>query len=442
MAAKKASQTPARTTTTKIKSTKSHASKKEIRVGVLGVARGSTFARQAEHAGMKLVAVCDIWKERLDALGKEYPDITTYESFDDFLEHDMDAVVLANFCNDHAPFAIKALERGLHVMSEVIAVRTLGQAVDLVEAVEKSGKVYMMAENYCYFNYNQEMRRLYQAGEIGEVQFAECEYIHPEPARVLCQLGPGTQHWRNWNPSTYYPTHALGPIMYITDRRPVSVNARAVAYSKADAEYENYPKCGDNGSHILCTMDNGSVTIVNGIGLRGHGNWYRLHGTRGRMENLRTHGEQGKLRITHEYFDMKPGDVTEKIYLPEFPVHADLANKAGHGGGDFFTSFYFAEAIRTGTQPWLDIYRSLDMSIVAIQAWKSCLDNGNNYEVPDFRTKEAREKYRGEMWSPFPEDADKAPNQPPPSINGFKKPTKKSLAFARKVWDEMGYHGT
>ena len=36
--------------------------------------------------------------------------------------------------------------------------------------------------------------------------------------------------------------------------------------------------------------------------------------------------------------------------------------KAGHGGGDFWTSFHFANAIRTGEQPYLDVYRGVTMS--------------------------------------------------------------------------------
>lgn len=423
------------------KKTKKKSSPAKIRVGVFGVGRGMSFANQANAVGMELVAVCDQWAEKLDALKKRHPGVATYADFDSFLEHDMDAMVLANYCHDHAPFAIKALDRGIHVLSEVIAVRTLGQAVDLVEAVERSGKIYMMAENYCYSRYNQEMRRLYQEGEIGEVQFAECEYIHPVSAITQNELAPGVDHWRNWLPSTYYPTHALGPIMYITDQRPVSVNARSVPFSKSDPHFRKHVKLGDMSSHILCTMDNDSVTVVNGLYNRGHGNWYRVHGTRGLMENLRTHGQGDKLRVVHDSFDMNKDDVSEKIYMPRWPVHGDLADRSGHGGGDFFTCHHFAEAVRSGKQPYLDIYRSLDMSVVAIQAWKSCLDNGNGYEIPDFHTKAALEKYRGEMWSPYPEDADSAENQPPPSIKGHRKLPKTALKAAQKVWDKMGYHG-
>jgi len=83
---------------------------KPIRVGVIGVGRGQTFMHQAAFAGMELVAICDLWKERLEQVGKQFS-IATYTEYDRFLEHDMDAVVLANYFHEHAPFAIKALQR-------------------------------------------------------------------------------------------------------------------------------------------------------------------------------------------------------------------------------------------------------------------------------------------------------------------------------------------
>ena len=46
-----------------------------------------------------------------------------------------------------------------------------------------------------------------------------------------------------------------------------------------------------------------------------------------------------------------------------------------------------AEAIRTGVQPWLNVYRGVAMSIVGIQAYRSALDRSNTVEVPDFRKK-------------------------------------------------------
>lgn len=408
----------------------------KIRVGVVGVGRGTMFARQAQQVGMELVALCDTWEEKLAAAGQQF-NVTTYADYDRFLEHDMDAVITANFFHEHAPFAVKALNAGKHVMSECIASKTLGEGVALARAVEKSGKIYMFAENYAYFAYIQEMRRLYQKDEIGDIQYAEGEYNHPCDAITLNRLSPGVNHWRNHIPSTYYPTHAMAPLMHVTDTRPLSVNAHSIVRSAKDTE-NLFVRHGDPGSVILCRMDNGSVFRLMGLNLRGHGNWYRFHGTRGLMENMRT-GNRDMLRIVHEEWDLREGDVKEKIYLPEFPVHADLARRAGHGGGDFFTNYYFAEAIRKNEQPYLDVYRGLDMSLISIQAWRSCLDNGSPYEIPDFRNESVRAKYENDDWSPFPED--RKPGQPLPSIKGEVEFTPEQYAAARKVWDEMGYHG-
>jgi len=86
--------------------------RKTINVGVVGVGRGSGFARGAgPHLGMKLVALCDTWEERLISLGRELG-VATYTDYDRFLEHDMDAVILANYFHQHAPLAIKALQAG------------------------------------------------------------------------------------------------------------------------------------------------------------------------------------------------------------------------------------------------------------------------------------------------------------------------------------------
>ena len=151
----------------------------KIRVGIIGVGRGQSFARGAnELVGMELVALCDTWEERLREVGERYG-VATYTDYDRFLEHDTDAVILANFFHQHAPFAIKALEAGKHVMSETACNTTLAEGVALCRAVENTGRTYMLAENYPYSASNQEMRRLYRAGEIGEVTYAEGEYNHP-----------------------------------------------------------------------------------------------------------------------------------------------------------------------------------------------------------------------------------------------------------------------
>ena len=89
---------------------------------------------------MELVAICDIWEERLGAEGKAL-NVPTFVEYDEFLGCDLDAVVLANYFHQHVPLAIQALNAGKHVMSEIAACHTLGEGAALARAVEQSGKI-------------------------------------------------------------------------------------------------------------------------------------------------------------------------------------------------------------------------------------------------------------------------------------------------------------
>ncbi len=407
---------------------------------MIGVGRGDSFASGAtELVGMKLVALCDTWKERLETSGKRYG-VRTYTDYDKFLEHDMDAVVLANYFHQHAPFAIKALAAGKHVMSETSSNATLAEGVALCRAVEKSGKVYMLAENYPYTRFNMEMRRLYRAGEIGRVTYAEGEYNHPMNASDINAISPGLKHWRNWIPSTYYCTHALAPLMYITDTMPMKINGLSIAVPEIT---DPLPRRNDPGSVILCRMDNGAVFRIFGLWLPGHSNWYRVHGVHGAMEIVRGSGYfgSGQVRVWHDHWDCPAGVPKERVYSPDWPTHGDLAEKAGHGGGDFWTNFEFANAIRSGKQPFLDVYRGVAMSSVGILAWKSALEEGKPFDMPDFRRESSRKLFENDHWSPFPAHAGLAPDQPPPGMRGLVKPSAKVVAHACEQWRKQGYKG-
>ena len=415
-----------------------NASEKPIRVGVVGVGRGQSFMN-ASHLGFELVAVCDTWEERLHPLAARW-NVSAYTDYDRFLEHDMDAVVLANYFHEHAPFAVKAFAAGKHVMSECAACHTPAEGVALARAFEASDNlIYMFAENYPFMVHNQEIQRLYRSGEFGEFKYGEAEYVHPDPAPVKNRRSCGINHWRNWLPwGLYYCTHALGPIMYITDTRPVKVNGFVVPYDREDPTKTMSASRSDTAGILMCRMDNDAVAKVLQGSLRGHGTYTRVHCNRGLLESCR-HGERSRVRVWREPWE-KPEDVPcEQVYLPEFPPEHAAAMAAGHGGGDYFTMHMFAQAIRTGRQPWLDLYRGLDMSLAGIFAWRSVLQDSAPMEIPDFRRESIRRQYEDDHYTPNPA----APEEfrLPSSILGDITLSPETLAQARKDWAEAGYHG-
>ena len=409
--------------------------RKPIRLGIVGAGRGKSYMGVSDSTGFKLVAICDTWEEKLEQVGREL-NVATYVEYDQFLSHDLDAVVLCNYFHQHAPFAEKALLAGKHVMSECAACHTLAEGVSLARTVEKSGKVYMFAENYPYSAYNQEMRQLYQSGLIGEFKYGEGEYVHPDLAEVKLARSCGWNHWRNWIPATYYCTHSIAPVMYITDTRPVKVNAFVVPYDYDDPTQTKHVKRSDTSAIIMCRMNNDAVLKSLHGALRGHGNYGRIHGNKGLMENCR-HGDKSRLRIWQEPWENDKQEKAEVVYKPNFPVAEDLARRTGHGGGDFFTSYYFAQAIHRQGQPYLDVYRGIDMSIVGILAWRSVLQDSMPITVPDFRQETVRQKYENDNWSPDPDRTDS--NKPPSSILGNIEPTQTAKDLARNIWTNQGF---
>ncbi len=367
----------------------------KIKIGVFGAYRGMTMIHQTiNNPNAELVAVCDKHKPLLEnckSLAEQNNlKIGLYENFDDFIQCDMDAVVLANYANEHAPYAIKVLKSGRHVMSEVLTCASLKEAVELIEAVETSKKIYQYAENYCYFNTTFEMRQRYLKGDIGELMHAEGEYIH-DCSSIWPQITYGERnHWRNRMYSTFYCTHSLGPILFSTGLRPVKV---------VGVETKNMPFMRDLGALAgsaameIVTLENGAMvkSIHGGLKREPGSVNYQLYGSKGSMETDRW--DSGNL---HVYMEGERNCVGEhNKYIPEFTIKDALG--AGHGGGDFFTTHYFINQILgdgEAKKNAIDVYRAVDMCIPGILAYKSILNDNVPQIIPDFRKKEERDMYR------------------------------------------------
>jgi len=385
---------------------------KKVKVGILGLERGSDFARTfCANPNAELVAVCDFNEKSVEKFKKWNTSATIYSDYNKFLEHDIDAVMVAGYLHQHVPQAVKALESGRHVLSEVTACKTLAEGAALCRAVEKSGKVYMYAENYCYFVYIQEMERIYKEGIIGEYLYGDCEYIHKFDMEEYSIFTDSPSHWRNWLPSTYYCTHALGPVLTITGTRPVKVSGFVVPNTLS----RKFGRKGDDASALICTMDNGAVTRVlpwSQLTHKPYSLWYALYGTKGAMENNRFRPQQ-TLNIT---LDEDEDTNFERSYQPKFREQHDK-KVMGHGGSDYFVVNNFLDAVINDKPSPIDVYTAMDMTLPGILGYRSAVEGNIPLEVPDFRKEEVRKKYENDVWSPDPADRN-IPGQPFPSVLG------------------------
>ena len=376
----------------------------KIRIGIFGLARGESFIENLQLNGGEIVAVCEQRENKIAECIDQIKTATVYNNFDEFIEHPMDAVVLANYFAEHTPYAIRCLEKGIHVLSECTSNGTMAQGVALVRAAEKSNAVYMLAENYPFMLFNKEMKRVCDGGTLGRILYAEGEYNHPFNmycGETAVMLAPHENHWRNYLPRAYYITHSLAPIMYATGSVPVRVTAMAAANEiPADCSAARY--VSDAAAIITTKNNDGSVFKVTGCAAFGaHSNSYRICGANGQIENIRGMGE--KIMLRYNDWQIPEGMQETNYYDPEQSAEdAELSKNAGHGGGDFFVAREFLECIRTGRKPAFDVYFATTMASVAILAHRSILNGNQPYDIPDFKKEEDRVKYENDHATPIP----------------------------------------
>lgn len=375
---------------------------KKVRLGVFGLDRGLAYAKQVQFLeNVEIVAMCDMRTEtfeRAKQIGGEKCKMFT--NFNDFIKVKMDAVILTNYFNEHAPFAIRCLEKGIAVLSETQPASTMAECVALVRAVERTGGKYMLAENYPFSKQRMELTRVYQGGTLGEVGFAEGEYVHPgNKAGTGAGRKGELYHWRKYNPRTFYSTHAMAPLMHATGLEPVQVIG-AVAMEK---NQEGVPE--DKTGIMIVRMNNGAIfRIAGSCGLQPHQNWYRLSCTKGSIETCRGNDTQN-MRLCYNWWSKPDKDTPEEqIYPAKWAEKGDIAEKAGHGGGDFWVMEKFVKYVRGIDEPFFTVYHAVQLSEIAILGWRSAMGKGVPFAIPDLRDEEVRKQYENDTLTPFPDE--------------------------------------
>ncbi len=366
---------------------------KKFRLGVFGIYRGIAYANATRFSeDVELVAICDKLEDQIEKakLRLKNDNITYYTTFDEFIKHDMDIVVLANYATEHAPFAIRCLNAGMHVISELEPCQTMKEAVELVNAAEKSGKTYVLAENACYNGSTREMKKLYRDGKIGEFLYGECEYIHDNCDSYRYNYGDPT-HWRTRMYSTFYCTHSLGPIIHATGLRPVSVTGFELPCT--EKTMRRGKRAGLAGVEMV-TLENGSIVHSVHGSLPHYSLWWCMHGEKGTLESARFNTQYGNgARIfTNIYEDENVNEDNVVTYLPKMN---EGAKNAGHDGADFYVLYNLIDYLKGNKDAdIIDIYEAFDMFLPGMFAFISLLKGGVPVEIPDMRKPEEREKWK------------------------------------------------
>ncbi|NUQ62354.1 MAG: Gfo/Idh/MocA family oxidoreductase [Pirellulales bacterium] len=387
---------------------------KPLRLGVVGVGgRGTYLLRLALAAGVEAPALCDIREPNLARaieVVAQARDGRKPEGYsrgpEDYqrmvARDDLDAVLIGTGMQIHAPIAVAAMRAGKHVLSEVAAAMTLDDCWKLVDTAEQTGKIYMLAENCCYWEHLLAVEQMVRQGLFGDLTYAECGYVHD--CRSLMLEPDGSLTWRGEmvrdSAGDNYPTHNLGPVsrwlgIHRGDRF-VSMVSRATGQKswldflakKLPAEHATRRfqyKGSDSVSTLVRTAKGVLIDVRYDIvsPRPAWGPYHALQGTKGSFES-RT-GNQVWLEERSKGTKWQPvADYAAEFEPAKWKEFRAQAQSSGHGGADFFVIHEFLEAIRRGGPSPVDVYDAVAWSSIIALSAKSIAEGGKEQEVPDF----------------------------------------------------------
>lgn len=352
-----------------------------FRIGLVGVGRGSGYGRVfAGDPRCQIVACCDVKAEAVARFQQELelPDSACFTNYDDFISTDFDIVFLGTPIPYHTEQTLKAVEAGKHVLSEVTAASTVEDCGRIVEAVQRTGQRYMLAENCCYWPFVPQWRDIIRAGRLGAVIHAEAEYIH-DIRNMVYDPETKTQRWRANRAPLHYCSHSLGPLLEMMDDR--ITRACGLGHSQ-----HILPEGGIGGIDLqigLFETEKGAMIKLarSSVAPRKPAlHWFMLQGSKGCVESGRRGiPGPGMLYLEDEMTDPQEIEVsTVDTSLPE------SARAGGHGTAEYSLVQDFLHALEVGEKPPLDEIRAMDLTVPGLIAHESSLQDGRWLDVPSF----------------------------------------------------------
>ena len=369
----------------------------KLNLGIVGACgRGASFKAACDALGhVDIHAVCDTNETALGAVRERLGAREQYTDYATMLEKsELDAVIIGTPMHCHVPQAIAALQRNLHVLSEVTAGVSVEECRQLVLACKASRGVYMMAENYTYMRPNQMVRELVRQGLFGTPYYAEGEYLH-ELKHVKHETS-WRRRWQTGVDGITYGTHSLGPILqWMPGDRVTRVCCEGTGARHTDAAGKPY--CQTSSTMLGKTARDALIKIrVDLLSDRPHAlTNYQLQGTDGCYESARAPGDANRIWLRALSRERKWSDLDAFAeiaelaakYLPaRWREHGEAAQRAGHGGGDYIEVQDFVDAIEGKRPAEIGIHEAMDMTLPGLVSQQSILQGGAWLDVPDSRT--------------------------------------------------------
>ena len=277
-----------------------------IRIGIVGTG-GMAHGHAHSYLAMpdcRLVACCDVDRAKAEAFAHKHGIPAVYDDAAEMLARErLDGISIVTSDNAHAPVALLAIRRGIHVLCEKPLAANLREARAMASAARRAGT--LTAVNFSLRNVGaaQKAAQIVASGKLGRLKHVEGHHL---------QSWLAAPHWGDWRKTPAFlwrmsTRHGGGGVL-----GDVGVHLYDLAYflagefAQVACELKTFDKGVKRiGPYVLDANDSMITTVRFRHGALGVLHASRWASGRANWVGLRLYGETGGLDLD---FDRPAGD--------------------------------------------------------------------------------------------------------------------------------------
>jgi predicted dehydrogenase len=150
------------------------------RIGLVGLGYwGPNLARVlANNERCEFSACCDLDPKKLSKITRQYPSLQGFRDFDELLESNIDAVVIATNISTHYELAKRALMRGKHVFVEKPLADSSDKAAKLTRIAQFARRTLMTGHTFIYSPPVVKVKELIESGTLGALRYISVSRVN------------------------------------------------------------------------------------------------------------------------------------------------------------------------------------------------------------------------------------------------------------------------
>jgi len=295
-----------------------------VNYGIVGTGGAWMFhsAGAKENPKIRFVSAYDIDERKLKRVSRIY-NMDYYTNYDKFLESDIDAVLIMVPHYLHEEFVVKAAKAGKHILCEKPMANTLEECDTMIEATEKEGVKFMIAENHRFLPAHDYIAEAIQMGLLGDVFLIRAyEGVNEIPGLMTPNLWKGHPIKAGGGSLMDMGVHKFATIQWILNDEIES------AYSWLTKQCTNLDEKAEDNAMIFLKYKKGTIVdvVVSFTVISPPTNSLEIHGTKGTILENHMWENPVKINSTHK----KMGDNRGKWFEPDiehgaFPKYYEIS---------------------------------------------------------------------------------------------------------------------